>query len=80
MTFVGFLVSEEGQQLIKDFRKEGEILFHPCYGICDETHSCTTTGEEVEFWEEHNGGYKAEHPEASLITKSTLDLFNKIRI
>ena len=80
MTFVGFLVSEEGQQLIKDFRKNGEILFYPCYGICDETHSCTTTEEEVEFWEEHNGGYEAEPPEASLITMSTLDLFNKIRI
>ena len=78
MTFIGFLVSEEGQELIREFRKEGETLFHPCYGICDETHSCTTTDDEVEFWEEHNGGYQGEPPEASLITKSSLDWFNHI--
>ena len=78
MTFVGFLVSEEGQELIKDFRKNGEILFYPSYSICDETHNCPTTDEEVEFWEEHNGGYQGEPPEASLITTSSLDWLNKI--
>ncbi|MFX1385437.1 MAG: substrate-binding domain-containing protein [Promethearchaeota archaeon] len=74
MTFVGFLVSEEGQELIRDFRKEGETLFHPAYGICDEIYNCPTTDEEVEFWEEHNGGYQGESPEeAALITTSSLD-------
>ncbi len=69
-TFISFLVSEEGQELIEDFRKNGEILFKPAYGICDETHSCPTTNDEVDYWEDYNGGYKGPSPELSLITKS----------
>jgi len=57
IVFIAFLVSEEGQDLIGDYKKDGEVLFHPCFGICDETHSCPTTDEEVEFWKEYNGGY-----------------------
>ncbi len=56
--FIAFLVSEKGQKLISDFRKKGEKLFKPCFGKCDETHSCDTTEDEVDFWKKHNGGYK----------------------
>ena len=57
LSFVAFLVSEEGQELIGDFRKNNEVLFHPCFGKCNETHSCDTTEDEVEFWRQHNGGH-----------------------
>jgi len=57
MSFVAFLVSEQGQKLIGEFKKEGELLFTPCFGKCNETHDCTTTEDEVEFWSQHNGGH-----------------------
>lgn len=78
-TFVGFLVSEEGQQLIEDFRKNGEVLFKPAFGICDETHHCESTEEEVEYWEEHNGGYQGSSTEEDMITISSLELY-KIKL
>jgi len=56
-TFIAFLVSEQGQTLIGAYRKNNEILFHPAFGKCNETHSCTTTSSEVAFWKYHNGGY-----------------------
>jgi tungstate transport system substrate-binding protein len=69
-TFVSFLVSEEGQELIKDFRKNGEILFKPAYSKCDETHSCQTTDEEMDYWEDYVGNYNRLSTDLSLITKS----------
>ena len=54
---ISFLVSELGQQLIGDFRKNGEILFRPAFGICNSTHSCTTTSNEISYWSQFNGGY-----------------------
>ncbi len=57
MAFIAFLVSEEGQDLIGDFRKEGEKLFRPAFGKGDDKFGCPTTEEEVEYWKEHNGGY-----------------------
>ncbi|MHA1438448.1 MAG: substrate-binding domain-containing protein [Promethearchaeota archaeon] len=56
--FISFLTSEEGQTLIGDFKKDGEILFHPCFGICDKTHDCPTRDEEVEYWSQYNGNYE----------------------
>lgn len=56
-SFIAFLVSEEGQNLIDEFRKNNEVLFHPAFGICDDTHSCSTTHEEVQYWQTFNGGY-----------------------
>ncbi|MHA1283108.1 MAG: substrate-binding domain-containing protein [Promethearchaeota archaeon] len=56
--FVAFLVSEEGQQLIGDFRKNGEVLFHPCFGHCDEDFDCPTTQEELDYWKKYNGSYE----------------------
>jgi tungstate transport system substrate-binding protein len=55
--FVAFLVSEEGQTLIANFRKNGEVLFYPAFGVCDDTHSCNTTSTEVAYWSQYNGGY-----------------------
>jgi len=50
LRFGGFLTSEFGQSLIGAFRKNNAILFHPSFGICNETHSCPTTDEEITFW------------------------------
>ena len=71
-TFIGFLVSEEGQELIKDFRKNDEILFKPAFGICDKIYSCPTTDDEVDFWEDYNGEYSGPATESSLITISKI--------
>lgn len=57
VSFIGFLVSEIGQELIGSYRKNNEILFYPTFGKCDETHNCSTTVEEVDFWKDYNGGY-----------------------
>ena len=54
---ISFLVSELGQQLIGDFRKNGEILFRPAFGICNLTHSCITLSDEISYWSQINGGY-----------------------
>jgi len=50
LRFGGFITSEFGQSLIGAFRKNNAILFHPCYGFCNETHKCPTTDEEINFW------------------------------
>ena len=57
LEFVAFLTSEEGQILIGSYKLNNETLFYPCFGRCNETHSCPTTITEIEFWKEHNGGY-----------------------
>lgn len=72
IALISFLVSEEGQDLIGDFRKNGEKLFRPCFGKCDDTHSCDTTEEEVDYWEEHNDGYRGPSAASNLITKTIL--------
>jgi len=56
--FISFLVSEKGQDLIGAYTINDEILFKPAFGICNETHSCPTTAEEVAYWSQFNGGYK----------------------
>lgn len=56
-TFIAFLVSEQGQTLIGAYRKNNEVLFHPAFGKCNETHSCPTTATEIAFWKDLNGGY-----------------------
>jgi len=50
LKFVGFLTSEYGQNLINSYAKNGETLFHGAFGICNSTHNCPTTEEEVIFW------------------------------
>ena len=57
LSFIAFLVSKEGQDLIAEFKKNNEQLFQPAFGRCNSTHSCPTTTEEVAFWQQHNGGY-----------------------
>ena len=49
--FAAFLTSPWGQDLIANFTIGGEVLFNPAFGICDTTHNCATTAEEVTFWE-----------------------------
>ncbi len=36
VALIDWLVSPEGQTIIGDFRKDGEVLFHPCAGAEDE--------------------------------------------
>ena len=50
LRFVGFLTSNYGQNLINSFTKNGEKLFHAAFGMCNTTHNCPTTEEEVSFW------------------------------
>ena len=57
LRFGGFLTSEYGQSLIGAYRKNNAVLFHPCYGICDETHNCPTTAEEINFWTEYQSEF-----------------------
>ena len=71
-TFIAFLVSKEGQELIGDFRKKGEKLFKPLFGICDEITDCSTTEKEIEYWKDLNGEYEGPSSDASLITQSFL--------
>jgi len=71
-TFIAFLVSKEGQELIGEFRKKGEKLFKPLFGICDEITDCSTTEKEIEYWKDLNGEYEAPSSDASLITQSFL--------
>ncbi|MHA1803992.1 MAG: substrate-binding domain-containing protein [Promethearchaeota archaeon] len=63
MSIIAWLTSEEGQTLIGGYTVNGEVLFHPCFGICDQTHDCPTTAEEVAFWSKYNRGYTG--PESS---------------
>jgi len=55
--FVGFLVSEKGQFLIGNFTINGEQLFHPLFGHCNELTNCSTQHEEIEYWKDYNGNY-----------------------
>ena len=50
LRFVGFLTSDYGQNLINTYTKNGETLFHAAFGICNSTHNCPTTEEEISFW------------------------------
>ena len=50
LRFVGFLTSDYGQNLINSYTKNGETLFHGAFGMCNSTHNCPTTEEEVSFW------------------------------
>jgi len=50
LRFVGFLTSGYGQNLINIYTKNGETLFHAAFGICNSTHNCLTTEEELSFW------------------------------
>ncbi|MHA1535831.1 MAG: substrate-binding domain-containing protein [Promethearchaeota archaeon] len=50
LRFVGFLTSDYGQNLINSYTKNGEKLFHAAFGICNTTHNCPTTEEEIFFW------------------------------
>ncbi len=50
LRFVGFLTSGYGQNLINNYTKNGETLFHAAFGICNSTHNCLTTEEELSFW------------------------------
>jgi tungstate transport system substrate-binding protein len=50
LRFVGFLTSDYGQNLINDYTKNGETLFHADFGICKITTNCSTTEEEIAFW------------------------------
>ncbi|WP_457557108.1 substrate-binding domain-containing protein [Candidatus Harpocratesius sp.] len=56
-SFVAFLVSEQGQTLIDNFKINGEQLFHADFGRCDELTDCNTTDTEIEFWATYNGNY-----------------------
>ena len=57
LNFIAFLTSEKGQELIGSYKLNNETLFYPSFGHCNETHSCPTTNDEIEFWKEYNGGY-----------------------
>jgi len=48
--FVGFLTSPYGQALINAYKKNNAVLFHSCFGTCNETHSCSTLEAEIAFW------------------------------
>ncbi|MFX1280447.1 MAG: substrate-binding domain-containing protein [Promethearchaeota archaeon] len=60
--FVGFLTSPYGQALISSYKKNNEILFHPAFGICNETHNCPTTKLELAFW----APYQSEFSDLSI--------------
>ena len=47
---VAYMISEQGQQKIADFRKGGEILFKPLYGKCASITGCPTQAQELAFW------------------------------
>ncbi len=48
--FVGFITSPYGQALIDAYRKNNAVLFHACFGTCNETHDCSTTDDEIVIW------------------------------
>lgn len=48
--FIAFLTCPFGQDLIGSYKKNNVVLFNPAFGICDTTHSCSTTAEEIETW------------------------------
>lgn len=57
LEFTSFLVSEKGQNLIGNYTVNNQKLFTPCFGKCNETHECSTTQDEIDFWTQLNGGY-----------------------
>ena len=57
MYLTSFLVSERGQNLIENYTVNGEQLFTPAFGKCNETHSCPTTQEEINFWTKFSERY-----------------------
>lgn len=59
LRFGGFLTSKYGQRLIDAYRKNNAVLFHPCFGICDDTHDCPTTTKEISFWTQYQGEFAA---------------------
>ena len=48
--FIGFLTSSYGQSLISAYKKNNEVLFHSSFGVCDNTTSCSTMGDETAIW------------------------------
>ncbi len=50
--FIYFLISPEGQEMIGEFRKDGEILFKPLFRKCTDTTGCTTQAAEQEIYEQ----------------------------
>ncbi|RLI65552.1 MAG: hypothetical protein DRO88_04285 [Promethearchaeia archaeon] len=55
--FVAFLVSEQGQTLINEYKVNGEQLFHADFGNCDKLTGCSTTSTEIEYWTNYNGNF-----------------------
>lgn len=62
LKLTAFLVSQKGQNLIGNYTVDGETLFTPCFGICNHTHDCPTTQQEIEFWTRYNGGFTQPSP------------------
>jgi len=54
---VAYMISEQGQQKIADFRKGGEILFKPLYGKCASITGCPTQSQELAFWGSISGNF-----------------------
>ncbi len=54
---VAYMISEQGQLAIGDFRKSGEILFKPLYGKCASITGCPTQSQELSFWGPISGNY-----------------------
>jgi len=50
--FIYFIISPEGQEMIGNFRRGGEILFKPMFGKCVDIIGCTTKAEEQEIYEQ----------------------------
>ncbi len=57
VNFAAFLVSKEGQNIIANFKKGGEQLFHPLYGKCASITGCPTQAEELAYWGPISGNY-----------------------
>ncbi len=77
--FIGFLVSKEGQILIADFRKNNEVLFNPCFGKCNETHGCSTTEDEINYWKDFNDGYLGTSSASLGLITSTQEFNSKYK-
>jgi len=54
---VAYMISEQAQQKIADFRKGGEILFKPLYGKCASITGCPTQSQELAFWGSISGNF-----------------------
>jgi tungstate transport system substrate-binding protein len=62
LKLTAFFVSEKGQNMIGNYTVSGEVLFTPCFGICNHTHGCSTTQQEIDFWTRYNGGFTQPAP------------------